>query len=66
MVTDLYWANKVLVAHQDVCHEHAKQNSAQPCTKKALDGLFGRYLDQLGTPEGDTTDVGKDVVGDDQ
>lgn len=59
-------ADEVLVAHQDVGHEVAEDNSANPCAEETFNGLLGGKLDQLGATKGDTADVGEDIVGNDQ
>lgn len=59
-------ADEVLVAHQDVGHEVAEDDGADPRAKKALDCLLGGQLDKLGATKGDTADVGKDIVRDDE
>jgi len=64
--TDLNGTDEVLVTHQDVCHEHAEQHSHPPGTDETLNGLLRRDLDQLRAAKGDSTDVGEDVVRDDE
>ena len=64
--TYIDWAGEVLVAHQYVDHGEAKNDSADPGSNEALDGLFWRKLNKLSTAEGYTADIGEDVVGDDE
>ena len=59
-------ADEIFVPHEDVCHEEAEDDGADPCADEALDGLFGGELDELGAPEGDATDVCEDVIGNDE
>lgn len=59
-------ANEVFVTHQNVGETKSKDDGEDPSTNKAFDGLFRTDLDELGTSKGDTTDVSKNVVGDDQ
>lgn len=59
-------ANEILVAHEELGHEVTEANRADPRTDESLDGLLRRELNQLCASEADTTDVGKDVIRDDQ
>jgi hypothetical protein len=59
-------ADEVLVAHQNVGQAKCKDDGEDPGANEALDSLFRTDLDELSTAKGDTTDVGKDIVGDDQ
>lgn len=59
-------ADEVLVAHQDVGHEVAEDDGANPRAKEPFDSLLGGQLDKLGATEGNTADVGKDIVRDDE
>lgn len=59
-------ADEVLGAHHDVHQEDAKENGHDPGTNKALDGLLGRQLNELGATESDTANVSPDIVGDDE
>ena len=59
-------ADEVLVMHEPIREEVAEADGADPGADEALHGLFGRELDKLCAAEGDTADVGEDVVGDDE
>lgn len=59
-------ANEVFVAHQHVGHKETKDDRADPSTNETLHSLLRRQLNQLSTSEGDTTDVGENVIGDDK
>lgn len=59
-------ADEVFVTHQDVGHQEAKDQSADPGPHEAFDSLLGREFDELGTPECYAADVGEDVVSYDQ
>lgn len=59
-------ADEVLVPHQHVSDEVAKDDSADPRAQETFNGLLGRQLDQLRAPKGDTADVGKDIIGNHQ
>ncbi len=59
-------ADEVFVAHEDVCHEEAEDDGADPGADEAFDGFFRGELDELGAAEGDAADVGEDVVCDDE
>ena len=43
------------------CKE-AKNDCADPGSDEAFDSLLRAKLDQLGTAEGDATDIGKDII----
>jgi len=58
--------DEVFVAHQDVGEAKTKDERADPSSHKAFDRLFRRQFDELCAAKGDATEVGKDVVGDDQ
>jgi hypothetical protein len=62
----IYGADEVFVAHQKVCESKPDHEGADPCTNKALDSFLRRDLDELSTTEGDSANISKDVVGDDQ
>lgn len=64
--TYIYRADEVFIAHEDIGHGKTKDYSEDPGTDKALDGLFGGELDELGAAKGDAADVCKDIVGDDE
>jgi hypothetical protein len=59
-------ADEVLGSSHDVDENHTKEDSHDPCTDEALDRLLGRELNELSAAKGDTTDVGEDVVGNDE
>lgn len=59
-------ADEVLVAHQNVGHEVAEDDGANPSTEETLNSLLGGQLNQLCASEGDTADVSEDIIGDDQ
>lgn len=59
-------ADEVLAAHQQVGEEDGKDDCHDPGADKTLDRLLGAQLDELGAAKGDSTNVGKDVIGDDQ
>lgn len=59
-------ADEVLVAHQPVSQEITEDNGADPRAEETLNGLLGRQLDQLSTSKCNTTDIGEDIVGNDQ
>ena len=59
-------ADEVLVAHQNIREAKCKDDGEDPGANEAFDSLFGTDFDELSTAKGDTTDVGKDIVGDDQ
>lgn len=59
-------ADEVFVSHEDICHEEAEDDGANPGADEAFDGFLGGQLDELGTAKGDAADVGEDVIGDDQ
>ena len=59
------WADEVLVLHQHVGHEKSEDNGTDPRAEEALDGLFGRQLNQLSASKGNTTDIGENIIGDD-
>jgi hypothetical protein len=57
--------DEVLVLRKNVGQADAPQNGEEPCAEKSFPGLLGRDLDQRCASEGDTTEVGKDVVRND-
>lgn len=59
-------ADEVLVASQKIGQTETKDDCEEPCSYEALDGFLRADLDQLSATKGDTTDVGEDVVCDDQ
>ena len=59
-------ANEIFIAHQHIGHSEAEENGQDPGSHEALDRFFGGELDELGPAESNTTDVGKNVVGDDE
>ena len=64
--TYIDWADEVLVPHEQICEEIAKENCEDPSTEEAFKRLLGRKLDELGAAESNAADVGEDVVGDDE
>ena len=62
----IYWADEVFVSHQYICHGKSEDDCTNPRSNKTLNSLLGRKLDELGTTEGNATNVGENVVGDDQ
>ena len=60
----IYWADEVFVPHQYVRHGKSEDDGTNPRSNKTLNSLLRRKLDELGTTEGNATDVGENVVGD--
>jgi hypothetical protein len=58
-------ADEVLVLREDMGQANAPQDSEEPCAEESLPCLFGRDLDKRCASEGNTTEVSKDVVGND-
>ena len=58
--------DEVFVAHKHIGYAEAKDNGTDPSPDEAFYGLFGGQFDELRTTKGDSTNVGKYVVGDDQ
>jgi hypothetical protein len=56
------WANEILVPHQNVGHKDAEDYGQYPSAYKTLYGLLGGQFDELCSAEGDSADVGKDIV----
>ena len=59
-------ANDIFIAHQHISHPEAEENGQDPGSHETLDRFLGGELDELGPAESDTTNVGKNVVGDDE
>jgi hypothetical protein len=59
-------ADEVLGAHQNVGEAERKDDGKDPGADEAFDSLFRTDLDELSTTESNTTEVCKDIVGDDQ
>lgn len=59
-------ANKVLGSHHQVDEDQSPKDRHDPGADETLHRLLGGQLDELRTTKGDTADVGKDVVGDDE
>ena len=59
-------ADEVLGAHQHFREHDTPEHGHDPGADEALDRLLGRQLDQLSTAKGDTADIGKDVIADDE
>lgn len=49
-----------------MAEENAHEDGADPGADEAFDGFLGRDLDERGAAKGDATEVGKDVVCNDQ
>ena len=62
----IHGADEVFVSHQDIRHGKSKDDRTDPRSHKTLNSLLRRQLDELGTAKGNATDVGEDIVGDDQ
>ena len=60
------WANEVFIAHQNIGHGEAEKDGQDPGAHKTFNSLLGGDLDKLRAAKSDTTDVGKDVVGNDK
>lgn len=59
-------AYKVLGAHHDVDEKDGKQNSHDPGANEALNRLLGGELDELGAAKGNATNIGENIVRDDE
>lgn len=59
-------ANEVLILHENVGHEIAKDDGADPCSNETLNGLLWRELDKLRATECNTANICKDVVRNDE
>jgi hypothetical protein len=64
--TYIYWADEVFVVHEEIGQQVAEKDSKDPCTEESFDRLLWRQLDELGASESDATDVGEDIVCNDQ
>lgn len=64
--TYIYRADEVFVPHEYISHAEAEDDGANPCPDESLHSLFGGQLDELRTAESNPTDVGENVVRDDQ
>ena len=62
----VYWADEILVPHQNVRHDKTEDDCTYPRADETLDSLLGRKLNELGTTEGNATDVGENVISNDQ
>ena len=58
-------ADEELVLSQEVGCDDAPDDGEEPGAKETFPRLLGRDLDQLVATEGNTAEIGKDVVGDD-
>lgn len=56
----------IVEPHEVSSPDNAKDECAPECTDESFNGFFRRELDQRGTTEGDTPDVGKHIVANDQ
>ena len=59
-------ANEIFVAHEDIGHEIAETNGANPGAQESFDCLFGGQFNQLCTAKGNSANVGKYIVRDHQ
>lgn len=59
-------ANEILVAHEDVGHEVAEPDGADPGPQETLDRLLWRELDQLCSAERYPAYVGEDIIRNDE
>lgn len=64
--THIHRANEVLVSHQNIGHAHSKDDCENPSPDKPFYGLFWRQLDELCPAKRDSTDIGKDIVANNQ
>lgn len=60
------WTDKVFVAHQEVGQGETEKNGETPSSEETFDSLLGADLDQLCAAKGNTANVCKDIVGDDE
>lgn len=60
----IYGADEVFVPHQYIRHGKSEDDRTDPRSDKTLNSLLRRQLDELGTAEGNATDVGENIVGD--
>lgn len=58
--------DKVVGGQAPVDKQQRPDHGADPGTDKPFNGLLGRQLNELSAAEGDATEVGEDVVGDDE
>lgn len=65
-MTHIDGANKVFGAHQNVNQQEGEQDGHDPSTDESFNSLLGRELDELRAAKHNTTDVGKNVVGNDE
>lgn len=59
-------ADEVFIPHQQVGHEHSKNDGTDPGANEPFNSLLRRELYQLCAAKGDAADIGKDVVRDDK
>jgi hypothetical protein len=60
------WAYKIFVPHQNVGHADSKYDGENPSANKSFHGLLWREFDELCTAECDATNIGKDIIANDQ
>lgn len=56
----------IVKPHEVSPPDHAENECAPECTDESLDGFLRRELDQWSTTKGDTPDIGKHVIANDQ
>ena len=59
-------ADEVRVAHQNVCHSDSKNDREDPGTNEPFYCFLWGKLYELRAPEGDSADVGEDVISNDE
>ena len=62
----MHRTDHVVKPHEVSPPDHAEDEGTPECTDESLDSFLWRELDQWGTTESDTPDVGKHIVADDQ
>jgi len=60
------WTYKVFVPHQNVSHADSKDDGENPSSNKSFHSLFWREFDELCAAECNATNIGKDIVANDQ
>lgn len=55
-------ADEVLVSHEDVRHEIAETDGANPSTEETLDCFLRGQLNELSSAKSHTANVGKDII----
>ena len=64
--THIYGTDEVLALNEHVGQHECENEGHNPCPDEALDCLLRRQLDKHGAADGDTHDVGENVVGNDK